>query len=351
MDRDSSEPSYAGRRQFLNIVYFVESAKTHTLRINLRHARWAVCVACLVCLWALGSIAWIVALESQIRGTRIHLASSLAAIFDYQIKTDKIFEAAYPSDTTTNYYSESAQLPSNNPVIDSKSTIEKVSGAEKVATLAQSGTPTPASVPTTALTHAATLPPAIAQATSPSVERPTTAVDNKSAVKSITPVKVETAGKSPTQASESTGNGTTKPLLKLSDTKLSILTDKISLAFNLTNPNTTKAEGYIWAVAKITRDGLPPSFLPAPAYVHINSKNGEITDSSSAYRFSIKSFKSKSFDFVVPPGGRWTVSEVNIHISDLAGTFDRKTSLPFDAIATAEKGGRDEGRTDKANAD
>ena len=284
MDRDLSEHKFTARNQFLNIVYFVESAKTHSLRINLRHARWALAFCALTCFWAVGSIAWVVLLESQIGGTREQLATSLAAIFAYQVKTEKVFEVAYPSDAITNYYSESAQLPSNNPIVDNKSTIDKIpkSGVDS---------------------RSEDVAPSI-----PDVN--------------VAPAAVRVASEGASDAKATTEAGAVEG-------------NKISLGLDITNPNRTKAEGYVWAVAKVNRSGEAASFFGAPNYVKISATSGEISQVSTGYRFSIKRFKRKEFEFVVPAGGAaWTLGEVTIHFSDVKGTYDSRASAAVETLAT-----------------
>ena len=302
MDRDLSEHKFTARNQFLNIVYFVESAKTHSLRINLRHARWALAFCALTCFWAVGSIAWVVLLESQIGGTREQLATSLAAIFAYQVKTEKFFEVAYPSDAITNYYSESAQLPSNNPIVDNKSTIDKIpksgvdSRSEDVAP----------SIPDVNVAPAA--------------------------------VRVASEGASDAKATTEAGAVAGAPvetLIKISAAKASVEGNKISLGLDITNPNRTKAEGYVWAVAKVNRSGEAASCFGAPNYVKSSATSGEISQVSTGYRFSIKRFKRKEFEFVVPAGGAaWTLGEVTIHFSDVKGTYDSRASAAVETLAT-----------------
>jgi hypothetical protein len=307
MDRDSSENKFTPRNQFLNIVYFVESAKTHSLRINLRHARWGLAFCALTCLWAVGSIAWVALLESQIRGTREHLATSLTAIFAYQVKIEKIFEVAYPSDATTNYYSESAQLPANNPIIDNKSTIDKIpksvddAGLETVAAATYNSNGVPAAE---------------------YVESKAKSEGN------VAPATKTVAGAS------------SETLIRISAAKAAIDGNRIALVFDITNPNSTKAEGYVWAVAKINRSGQAALFVGAPNYVKISPASGEISQISTAYRFSIRSFKRKEFEMVVPAGQAWTIGEVTIHFSDVKGTFDSKASAAVDALVTSVPSGQ-----------
>lgn len=301
MDRDSSENKVAPRNQFLNIVYFVESARTHSLRINLRHARWALAFCALTCFWAVGSIAWVALLEAQMRGTREQLATSLTAIFAYQVKIEKIFEVAYPSDATTNYYSESAQLPANNPIIDNKSTIDKIpksaedAGLETVAAVAGDSSGAPAAE------HVAAVAKSEAE---------------------VTP------------ATEAVAGAPAETLIKVSAAKAVVDGNRIALGFDITNPNSTKAEGYVWAVAKINRSGQAAMFVGAPNYVKISAVSGEISQISTAYRFSIRSFKRKEFEILVPPGQAWTIGEVTIHFSDVKGSFDSHSSATVDALAT-----------------
>ena len=299
MSRESIEPVTAVRNQYLNVVYFVESAKTHTLRINLRHARWAIAGSAMLFIWSLASLAWVILLESQVRGTRDHLATSLTALFAYQVKTDKIFDAAYPSDATTNYYSASAQLPSNNPIIDSKSTIEKIPVSE--------------------------VPPASALAT--------VSQHNEAASEPPTATTKSSQASASTEASDAKAIDP-ETLIKISDAKASIGGNKISIDFNITNPNKTKAEGYVWAVAKINRPGQPPVYAAAPSYTKMNPSSGAISQISTAYRFSIKSFKSKVFDIIVPGTTAWTVADVVIHFSDLSGSSDKQLAVAIEPPGT-----------------
>ena len=129
MRREKNQSPSSDRTRYLNIVYFVESARSHTIRINLRYARWAVAAGVVICGWTIGSIFWIFSLQVQTGKTRDRLATALTTIFDYQIKNEKVFDVAYPTDATNSYYSELAQLPSNNPIAESSGTSTPSSNA------------------------------------------------------------------------------------------------------------------------------------------------------------------------------------------------------------------------------
>ena len=92
MERTATQPAHNDRTRYINFVYFVESARSHTIRINLKYARWTVGGVLVVFAWAAGSVFWIASLRWQVQETRDRLESSLTTIFDYQIKNDKVFE-------------------------------------------------------------------------------------------------------------------------------------------------------------------------------------------------------------------------------------------------------------------
>ena len=78
MDAESKRASTLERNRYLNIVYFVESARSHTIRINLRHAKYAVGAAIAVAVWALSASVWIMILRHDLSQIKDRLESSLS---------------------------------------------------------------------------------------------------------------------------------------------------------------------------------------------------------------------------------------------------------------------------------
>jgi len=321
MRRTPNQTSPSEKTRYLNIVYFVESARSHTIRVNLTHARWAIGALAVVAVWAIGSVFWIINLQYQSAKTRDRLETALTTIFDYQIKNEKVFEQAYPPEATNGYYSELAQLPSNNPLSDHNSGKETPVATEHVAAVKQ--TP-PASAPaktetapltqrtvaTEAKKNPETLPP------------PTSApVSNKHADKANDKIKSET-----TVAATS---------LEISGAKLSKSENKIALTFNIQNKNSHRAEGFIWAVAMIAQENGQVKPIASPAYTKIDPNSGAVLSARSAYRFSILRFKTKEFDFKVPASSAWKLTKLTIHLTDLEGAHEQKVEVPVEHVAVS----------------
>ena len=311
MDHESSYPSSGDRTRYLNIVYFIESARSHTIRINLAHARWAAGASILVFTWAVGSIFWITALRFQITAARNRLETSLTTIFDYQIKNDKVFDLAYPPDATNGYYSESAQLASNNPLVEKTVAKDPVEGAAVKK-------PDPA--------H-----------DKPLVKSQTKALLNDTE-KSLEKPAPQTSAQ-PSVAAEAS-HETLERLIEISNAKISKTGSKYSLVFDINNLSKKKAEGYIWTVASFASENGQTTLSAAPEQTKIDGTTGDIVSIKSAYRFSIQRYKNKVFDFKTPAGKNWKLSALKIHFSDVVGTAKDAVEIPVDQVATPSAGGQ-----------
>ncbi len=329
MDSDHKSSSIPERVRYLNIVYFVESARSHTLRINLRHAKWAIAGVLVLCVWSFGSIIWILSLKHQITGTRTHLESALSTVFDYQIKNDKVFELAYPIDATNSYYSEAAQLASNNPVSDKRSTIpetnltakENKSPDKDVAQESQQTAPIKVS-PEKSQTPSVASTSGAAPAKQVIVET----VNEKS-------LATDTAAKSKSPRDDASGK-----LIGISSPRVSKTGPKMVLEFSITNSNPKRAEGYIWAVANIQTASGQIVRIIAPEHAKLDRETGEIAAFKAAYRFSIQRFKEKSFDFAIPSGVKeWKLTKLIISFSDLNATRTDQVELPVESLAVTHQ--------------
>jgi hypothetical protein len=288
MDAESKRASTAERNRYLNIVYFVESARSHTIRINLRHAKYAVGAAIAVAVWALSASVWIMILRHDLSQIKERLESSLSAVFEYQIKNEKVFEIAYPADSTNSYYSETAQLASNNPLSDDAPEQIPQKSPEK---------PEPSAAPkeTTIATAKTTPPP-----TAPNGEE----------------------------------SPTTSNLISISAARLAKTGSKMTLNFAITNSNPKKAEGYIWAIATFaSTDGKNVAVI-APAHAKLDKQTTAIASFKTGYRFSIQRFKDKTFEFRIPAElEEAKMAKLSILFTDLEGETNGVVELPVDTLA------------------
>jgi hypothetical protein len=321
MRRATNKPSHGERNRFLNIVYFVESARSHTIRINLTYARWAIALALIVVAWSIGSLFWIAHLQYQSAKTHDRLEHALTTIFDYQIKNEKIFDEAYPPESTNGYYSELAQLPSNNPVAETTAPQQLKSETKTQDKNTQ----------TQPLAKTAPLPKSPTQVaespkktTTPGIETNGTAGAGVSSVSKSTELSITPS----TQSLDSAG-----PSLEISAAKLSKTDAHIDLNFTMKNKNPERAEGFIWAVAVIAQENGEAKPVVAPIHTRIDSKSGAILAPTSGYRFSILKFKNKEFEFKAPGRSTWKLTKLTIHYTNVEGRNEQKIEIPVEQVA------------------
>ena len=79
-----------------------------------------------------------------------------------------------------------------------------------------------------------------------------------------------------------------------------------------------RVEGYIWAVASFKPKEGDLTYVGAPNRLAIES-DGEVADGRKSYRFSIKHYKAKTFNFPIPEGDGEFVN-LKVSVSDTEGT-------------------------------
>ena len=331
MRRATNKPSHGEKTRYLNIVYFVESARSHTIRINLTYARWALALLLVAGVWSISSLFWIAHLKYQSAKTHERLEQALTTIFDYQIKNQKIFDEAYPPEATNGYYSELAQLPSNNPIADADATKEKatqVSNNQKpddktnASQIANKAPPQ---------TQSKTQPQAPSQQQSQSGEAARKSPNSSTQSASLAAVPSTSSATSNVQSTSISDSSTSA--LEISGTKLSKADGRIYLNFNMKNKYPQRAEGFIWAVAIIAQENGELKHIAAPLHTRIDSASGEIIAPKSGYRFSILKFKNKEFDFKAPSKANWKLSKLTIHYTNLEGRNEQEVKIPVEQVA------------------
>lgn len=273
MAKDSIVPTQGIRERHLNIVYFVDSSKSHSIRINLTAARWMMAGSIGIVLWSILSLGWIISLGRVLDSTRSQLGAALSSIFDYQVKYDRVFEQAYPDNSTVGYYASGSHLPKNNPTA-ADTNLKTVNHAKPEVT---------AKVAT----------PATKEASATSTD-----ANNDVAVTS-------TANISDAAAT----NGSDVDIKNFS---LTAQNGKMTLLFDILNKDPkVRAEGYIWTVGTLqTADGTTKRFV-GPSHAKLNA-DGQVEVFSSTYKFSIQRFKRKEFIFDVPKDQNWKLTELKI---------------------------------------
>jgi hypothetical protein len=286
MARDVVTPSQGARSRHLNIVYFVDSAKSYSLRVSLVAVRWIVALSIGILLWAIISVGWIVSLGSILNDTRDYLGQALSIIFEYQVKYDKVFEQAYPEDKTPAYYAQGAASSTNSPIqSDSKKS------TESAGMISQAVNTIPNGSEKTAVQSKAETTPAVAALSTENL-------------KSIADQGV----------AESPGINMDVKNFTLKESK-----GVMTLVFDISNKDPKrKAEGYIWAVASLDLASGGAKKIAAPSHVGI-SEDGSINSYKSTYKFSIQRFKRKDFSFAVPTDQSWKIASLIVSYVDEDG--------------------------------
>jgi hypothetical protein len=278
------------RERHLNIVYFIDSAKSHSIRINLTAARWLLAISIGVVLWSLLSIAWILNLGWTLDQSRGHLTTALKNLFQYQVKYEGIFEEAYPEESTQSYFSAESQSEINNPVKEplAKPDIETLPDYE------ESGLSS----------------------------KPTVAVKDM-------PKSVDATAKTKPVTTENQQNSALS--IGISNAAVVAGNGKMELVFDIANREENhRAEGYIWAEATIKLNDGTLKKIVAPAHAKVGS-DGSVESFTSTYKFSIQRFKRKDFSFLVPNDETWKLAEVQVTYVDVTGEQSKTETInaPF----------------------
>lgn len=301
MASDVLPPEKGSRTRYLNIVYFIDSSKSYSIRINLVAARWALALVIGVALWSLISVAWVINLTHVVAKTRVSLGEALTGVYEYQVKYEKVFEKSYSTDLQQ--VDISAKSPESKSRNSNKN--EKVSSNVQNSSNVEVGIveSSPTESRQTSQSQVDSLVVS-KQAESPKVESiATSSGNNESGAKSI-----EMAIKNHT--------------LKMSNAS-------VILQFDIVNLRPAgKAEGYIWAIAEF-QDAQNTQIVQkilAPQHATL-LPNGDLKSVKSTYKFSIQRFKTKDFTFKIPNLNQASLKKVTVTFSDLENSFQKPTAI------------------------
>jgi hypothetical protein len=309
-----------GRRQKLNVIYFVDSSRTRSLTISIGRLNALLFALLTMMTWSvvsIGLLAWVLRGNHELRN---RLRDSLATIFEFESRYEEAFSVAYPTEPK----SVEAQPPSVASLYKAGAAEGAKSAPQGAATAnsaaeeaASAGAAADAKVAETA---AKTLPPSAAAAAPAATAAAATAQAAAATPQGATPVIV--------------GN----PVLEKGDTAL-------ELHFDLTNKSESdKADGYVWAIAEfVTTDGQR-LFIGAPTEVGA-SATGEPTYPQRSASFSIRRYKKKSFTFPYVKGKAGTFTTVRIGIMERSGGGRMIYNVPVE-VQVGAKGAAKPASTD-----
>jgi hypothetical protein len=295
MGKPTSEPVRDGRRQKLNVIYFVDSSRTRSLTIPIGRLNALLFLVLGMLTWSVvsvGLLAWTLQGNQDLRR---RLRDSLATVFEFESRYENAFSVAYPSD-------------------------QKVADAPP---------------PSAAALYAAPKAAAPAAAAAPEA-KPVAATPAVAAAEAAAPAEGTDEGDAEEAAAaketgKETGNtaAATNPVV-VGNPVLEKGVAALELHFDLTNKSESdKAEGYIWAVAEfVTTDGQH-MFIGAPSEVGATAAGEPAYPQRSAI-FSIRRYKKKSFSFPYVKDKAGTFTAVRIGVMDRSGGGRMTYNVPVE---------------------
>lgn len=303
MGKPGPEASKNARKRQLNVIYFIDSARTRTLSISLGQLKLLLAGAFGLVLWSISSVAlvaWLVRGQANLT-QRLH--GALSAIFEYETRDDKVFDIAYPPTSKT---------------------------AEPVARVE----PAPKSMvplPVKTVEEAANPRVDPALVSDEDLERMGGDQDELSPEAS----RGKASLLKPETASEKTAADNA---VVIGHPKVEMQATKLDLHFDLTSKSSTGlVEGYIYAVAEFTTDTGEHLFIGAPGEIQV-SPSGVPGEPKKAASFAIRRFKQKHFTFPIVKGKAGMFTRVHIAVLDRSGSSRSAIDLPVQ-IRIGKSGG------------
>lgn len=254
MGNSDPDAKASSRKRQLNVIYFVDSARTRSFALPLSRLNVILFGALALLTWSVAAVFLIVWLTKDREEVAGQLRHQLATVFEYEARHDNAYDIAYP--------------PAG------KATAAKVAAAPVPAAAPAPVTPLPGEEPVTAATEKGS--PAAAD------------------------------------AAEQGGNVT------VSNPVLSAGSNALELEFDLTNKSENdRAEGFIWAVAEFKTDQGEKIFIGAPSGIQVQP-DGEPKLPTKSASFNIRRFKKKgfSFPFVKDKSGVFTSVKIGVMSRD-----------------------------------
>lgn len=367
------------RKRKLNLIYFVDSARTKSLAIPLLQLKILGAMLFLLVAWSIASTAAIGWLLVEKTDLAHRLQASLATVFDYESRYDGVYDIAYPAEHRKHpgsMASSAPSSPSENPQLALKSPAHQYD-AESMATdrPQASGTPPPGSASESGGAYASASRPSIQNekntydqrlasasgAVAPGREAPTTTTVTASTGPSTVPTgggaqpqsissrgdqtkahptavvpnpeQSATAPGTPAGTAPTAGSSTKKDFESIISVTNPVLEPKggeLELRFDLTNRSSkARAEGYLWAVAEFKTDEGKTIYVGAPTGIDVNER-GEPRNPRLSASFGIRHFKRKSFTFPYAKGRTGTFTAIRISVMDKTGADRTTYNVPID---------------------
>ena len=265
------------RSRELNVIYFVDSNRTHSFRITISRLVLVSLMLLVLVVWAfLGS--FLVYNDHQAKTTMDrHLKDAMSTIFEYQSRYDNVYETAYPNQKAKKK-SVLSEISKNNPRFVDIVSQPRNRSYDKFQSLYES------------------------------INQGELELNvNVNEKPNDWPIKVEDA-----------------VLYKEKGSSIYELNFAIR---NLKSP--LKIEGYIWAVATFVTTKGRRFFVGSPAGVETSGVGDPRVGNENSYEYyGIRYYKAKSLAFVPPVTERAFIVHITIGITDKRKKIESRFDLP-----------------------
>jgi len=299
-DNDDATPS---RKRRLNVIYFVDAAKTRSFSMPLGRLNLVLVLVAALVVWSGTSAVALVWLAKDRWNAAERVRAALATIFEYETRHDHVYDVAYPSGSKAARPSVASEGAAKGeaPKAHGESPVSSGSSATSTALAAKAAPPAAAPKEQAAEVVAPQAAPIVASAAAPSDPEVGAVAINVS-----------------------------NPVLEAGP-------NSIELRFDLTSKDGKLAEGYLWAVAEFRNDADGKTqYIGAPASIE-PGENGEPAHPQRSAIFSIRRQKKKSFSFKLAKGQTGTFTSVKIGVMDKSGQKRTTYNVPVD-IKIAQSG-------------
>ncbi len=282
------------RKRFLNIIYFIDSNRTRTLKFSIRTSYLTIGTLILLVSWSM--IASLLLLREHGLNTeqRARSRNLLSVIFGYQTRYDQVYEKAYPNNGTP--LLATAESPDPAPKLAVNVYQEGQNDTEAHVDLPSESNTAKLTAITMAARAKAAIPPAPAEVTAP---------DPKERAIANILEKLQPA----------------EPPIAVENFSSAIHENTLTIRFALKNTNKgNKATGRVTAQARYFEDGKEGTWLPTQ---EISSEEqtdtGDQDDPSSDQHFNIRYYKNKVFHFTNATKSAGLFTAVRITVKDEQG--------------------------------
>lgn len=290
---------FKSQRKYLSVVYFLDAAKTRSVKVPYFLAKFLVAFFFLVGFWAVGSVFWIYYLNNQISVMSDELVESNQVIFDYQVRYDRVYEDAYFGGSDRVVSRDGRFSGKANEVVADPQSAAPSREDDRRKILAADAKGVEPSGTSPQISNSPTNSPVKMQVSSTDPQTAAAAPQNALGTQSSTTAKVdESVAAQVFQGGDVAGDQLD---MAVKNASVDLTPEGAVLSFLLKNNSEEKVRGKIWAVAEFaskTSSGVKTKYQAAPKRLNVDA-SGNVANISRSESFAIRNFSNKKFVFPV----------------------------------------------------